>query len=412
MKKEYVLKCVANDNSLLGYFHFVKNGLYGLYGLDCKEQATKFKNFDAALYEKNRAYRNGFSLRLVVEEAKEKPEDVKIPGYTLHGDYYLADKVIPNKTWKEACAMTQIIDLPNGKKVLARTLSKEELETIPREERKISENGHYWYWTSTPYDDTYAWTVDIYGYFNYYNICSSTDDGGARLGFKNPFLEEKKHSEENKEVKIPGYTLHGDYYLADKVITNTTWEDACRIKQTVTLPNGKKVIAHTLSKEELETIPREERKMEYCWYWTNTLNDVSDSGAWFVSSCGDFYIGTFTYSNDHGGVRLGFKNPFLEEKHSEDEINSAINEVMDSFDYERVHKVMSFIDWEWDGKGIPKIYNLRVESRRLLEEAANKVVEGEEYYFVATGGFKAEAWKNDDNTLGLRLSFVLEECEN
>lgn len=52
MKKEYVLKCLANDNSLLGYFQLVKNGLFSEYGLGCKEQATKFKNFDAALYEK------------------------------------------------------------------------------------------------------------------------------------------------------------------------------------------------------------------------------------------------------------------------------------------------------------------------------------------------------------------------
>ena len=73
---------------------------------------------------------------------------------------------------------------------------------------------------------------------------------------------------------------------------------------------------------------------------------------------------------------------------------------------------MEFLDWKWAGKGVPEIYDLRVESRRLLEKVANKVIEGEEYYFVATGGFKAEAWKNDDDTLGLRLNFILEECEN
>jgi hypothetical protein len=109
---------------------------------------------------------------------------MEIKGYTLHGDYYLSDKVIPNKNWKQACEMKEEITLPNGKTVIAHTLSKEELETIPQEERKIN----YWYWTSTPYGANDAWDVNIYGDFNYYN-CIANDNGygGARLGFKNPF---------------------------------------------------------------------------------------------------------------------------------------------------------------------------------------------------------------------------------
>jgi len=113
-------------------------------------------------------------------------KNVKIEGYTLHGDYYLADNVIPNKSWKEACEMKKEITLPNGKKVLAHILSKEELETIPQEQRKINENGHWWYWTRTPYAD-YAWSVYGDGDFLSNHITTSSDIGGARLGFKNPF---------------------------------------------------------------------------------------------------------------------------------------------------------------------------------------------------------------------------------
>lgn len=288
MKKEYVLKCLTSKDSIIGYLKFIKKDI--AFIVKKESDATKFVNFDEALYYKNVCYKEGFDCRLVVEEVKAKPEEVKIPGYTLHGDYYLADDIITYTNWEDACEMKKTIILPNGKKVIAHTLSKDELETIPKEERKISENGHYWYWTSTPY---------------------------------------------------------GDY------------------------------------------------------------------DAWLVYSTGGFLnVNYFTYSGDYGGVRLGFKNPFLKEKHSEDEINSTVNEVMDLFDYERVHKVMEFLDWEWAGKSIPEIYDLRVESRRLLEEVANKVIEGEEYYFVATDGFKAEAWKNDDDTLGLRLSFILENSEN
>jgi len=291
MKKEYVLKCVEDDGIVLGYIVLdLKNSKFDRVS-SLKEEATAF-DFKEAYRCKKVLYEYGFKYRLLIEEIGEEKENEypKIPGYTLHGDYYLADNVIPNKTWKEACDLRDLILLPNRETVIARTLSKEELETIPQEERKIDENRHWWYWTRTPYDDCYAWNVTTYGDFSYSGIGNSGDTGGARLGFKNPFLKEKKHSE--------------------------------------------------------------------------------------------------------------------------DEINSAVNEVMDLFDYERVHKVMNFIGLKWVGKGIPEIYDLRVESRKLLEEAANKVIEGKEYYFVATGGFKAEAWKNDDNTLGLRLNFILEECEN
>lgn len=109
---------------------------------------------------------------------------MKIPGYTLHGDYYLADKVIPNKNWNEACKIIKEITLPNGKTVIARTLSKAELETIPQEQREISENGHVWYWTSTPFNDYYAWLVFDTGDFYYvYDITISSGNGGVRLGF-------------------------------------------------------------------------------------------------------------------------------------------------------------------------------------------------------------------------------------
>ena len=111
--------------------------------------------------------------------------------------------------------------------------------------------------------------------------------------------------------KIKGYTLHGDYYLADKVITNVDWEEAIKMIKEVTLPNGKTVIAHILSKIELETIPKEERKYDK-WYWTSTLYD---SGIhWIVYNDGVVYTGGDDYYNIYGGARLGFKNPFLEEE--------------------------------------------------------------------------------------------------
>lgn len=112
-----------------------------------------------------------------------------------------------------------------------------------------------------------------------------------------------------KNVKIEGYTLHGDYYLADKVVIDVDWIEAREMKQTVTLPNGKTVVAHTLSKKELESIPKNERGTDNDWYWTSTPDD--DSHAWYVNSHGDFSSLYILYSIYYGGVRLGFKNPFI-----------------------------------------------------------------------------------------------------
>ena len=116
-------------------------------------------------------------------------------------------------------------------------------------------------------------------------------------------------------MKIKGYTLHGNYYLADNVIPNKDWEEARKIKEEITLPNGKTVIAHTLSKEELETISEKERALSNYWYWTST--SIEGSGdmllmncVWSVDSIGAFDYGNYYIKSCGGGARLGFKNPF------------------------------------------------------------------------------------------------------
>jgi len=133
------------------------------------------------------------------------------PGYTLYGDYFLSDTITANIIWAVACVMTnknvivtETITTINTylfkgeetstsvstKTVTAKTLSKKELETLTAEQRKINENGHYWYWTSTPNADHYAWGVYEGGRFDigHFSIDDRSDDGGARLGFKNPFI--------------------------------------------------------------------------------------------------------------------------------------------------------------------------------------------------------------------------------
>jgi len=51
-------------------------------------------------------------------------------------------------------------------------------------------------------------------------------------------------------------------------------------------------------------------------------------------------------------------------------IQEQIDEIMDSFDFEKVNKIMEAIDWEWNEEGVPDIYSLRTAARKHLKEAA------------------------------------------
>jgi len=78
-----------------------------------------------------------------------------------------------------------------------------------------------------------------------------------------------------------------------------------------------------------------------------------------------------------------------------------IEEILENFNFEKVHKVMTFLNWTWSGEKVPTSYHLRDEARRLL----NEIIKRPEPY-IETGGFRAE---KDGKTL--RLIFVLSEWE-
>jgi len=85
-------------------------------------------------------------------------------------------------------------------------------------------------------------------------------------------------------------------------------------------------------------------------------------------------------------------------------IEEAINQIMDQFNFARVHRAMTILDWKWDfGKDelrVPEEYELRRRARELLRGAA----ETEAGYFISSGGFKASREQG-----ALMLEFVLEE---
>ena len=87
----------------------------------------------------------------------------------------------------------------------------------------------------------------------------------------------------------------------------------------------------------------------------------------------------------------------------------SINYIMDEFDFDRVHKAMMALNWQWyfiDGiYAIPTIEDLRYKAEQLLLDAISTL---EKNYYVATGGFVVR--KEDNNFIS--LSFELTDCDN
>lgn len=75
-----------------------------------------------------------------------------------------------------------------------------------------------------------------------------------------------------------------------------------------------------------------------------------------------------------------------------------VNAIIDEFDFQKVHKVMQCLEWEWFDTGIPSVEDLKRKARELLENVEPK-------HITATGGFRASM----DSENCLELSFVVEE---
>lgn len=88
-----------------------------------------------------------------------------------------------------------------------------------------------------------------------------------------------------------------------------------------------------------------------------------------------------------------------------------IDQLMDTFDFEKVKRVMDFLDWKWaryDG-GVPTIYALRVQARELITEVIEQLKHYNKYA-VSTGGFMAQGYRYGEDIV-IELRFVVTETE-
>lgn len=93
-----------------------------------------------------------------------------------------------------------------------------------------------------------------------------------------------------------------------------------------------------------------------------------------------------------------------------------IMDCLDEFDFDRVHKVMFFLDWKYsDSNDVPTVQELRKNARKYLQEVLIGAIErknvGDEY-ITATGGFRYEAKLYPDDYVWLRMAFEIESWDN
>ena len=95
-------------------------------------------------------------------------------------------------------------------------------------------------------------------------------------------------------------------------------------------------------------------------------------------------------------------------------MKKLIKEVLDTFDFDKVHEVMIFLNWTWRFDKVPDVLELRHTAERLLKEAGLKCLKHYNTnpnipYIIMSGGLRVEAFPNKKKTKikQLSLEFVL-----
>jgi hypothetical protein len=93
-----------------------------------------------------------------------------------------------------------------------------------------------------------------------------------------------------------------------------------------------------------------------------------------------------------------------------------IANILNEFDFERVHKVMVVLRWKWIGAGrVPSIEELKLSARQRIDDAIKgclKYGSQNEEYWVTSGGLRATVLKNENEKINfIKLEFVLANWE-
>lgn len=53
-------------------------------------------------------------------------------------------------------------------------------------------------------------------------------------------------------------------------------------------------------------------------------------------------------------------------------LQNQVDEIMDEFDFDKVHEVMEVLNWQWRDIGIPDKVEIRRSARKLMKQAIEK----------------------------------------
>ena len=85
-----------------------------------------------------------------------------------------------------------------------------------------------------------------------------------------------------------------------------------------------------------------------------------------------------------------------------------IDDIMDFLDFEKIHKVMRFLNWEWhisDSISVPEIY----EIRKFLRNLINQLID-ENLRVIECGGFRVSKIDFEDESV-IKVDFIIETLE-
>jgi hypothetical protein len=110
-----------------------------------------------------------------------------------------------------------------------------------------------------------------------------------------------------------------------------------------------------------------------------------------------------------GYDRTHFENNVIMTNHERHQ--KMMFDILNNFDFPKVHVVMKSLHWTWYPKGVPTVDDIIFSARERIESVIKACLleaKPDETYFVSSGGLKATAIKNDYGQIEfLQLEFVV-----
>jgi len=151
-------------------------------------------------------------------------------------------------------------------------------------------------------------------------------------------------------------------------------------------------------------------------------NQVKEEKVYICPTCGCEFIpgNTEVYYDEDARTIYGlcpecmtrvYDKEIVQKTEEKSILDRYIDEILDYFDFEKVHEVMLHLDWKWASihgdPRVPTVDELKQEAEKLLREAwENKTS-------LATGGFYVTYHKEDVDSGyedGLELNFQIDGC--